>query len=101
MTFDPKYGYARIGNNSFTLGGQAAPEETIASPSADRPRPRRGNRTAAMKTRRRAERATEITYSAASAGSGTGARKYSTRRRYTGYTLFSPASRSPTSAAAR
>ena len=25
MTFDPKYGYARIGNNSFTLGGQAAP----------------------------------------------------------------------------
>ena len=25
MTFDPKYGYARIGNKTFTLGGQAAP----------------------------------------------------------------------------
>lgn len=25
MTFDPKYGYARIGNKSFTLGGHAAP----------------------------------------------------------------------------
>ena len=87
MTFDPKYGYARIGNNSFTLGGQAAPA----------PRDSDGG----DETRRRAERATEITYSAASAGSGTGARKYSTRRRYTGYTLFSPASRSPTSAAAR
>ena len=84
MTFDPKYGYTRIENKSFTLGGHAAP--------------RRGIQTAAMKTRRRAERATGITYSAASAGSGTGARKYSTRRRYTGYTRSSPASRSPTSA---
>ena len=25
MTFDPKYGYTRIENKSFTLGGQAAP----------------------------------------------------------------------------
>ena len=70
MTFDPKYGYARIGNKSFTPGGRAAPA----------PRDSNGGD---------------------EAGSGTGARKYSTRRRYTGYTRSSPASRSPTSAAAR
>ena len=86
MTFDPKYGYARIGNNSFTLGGQAAP--------APRDSDGGDENAAARRTRDR-------DYLFSRFGWFWDRRKYSTRRKYTGYTRSSPASRSPTSAAAR